>query len=456
MDHRVVVLATVLACGIVGAAAPVVGAEQAPEADTMPSGAAKPDAESQSAPAEKSLLPPARAYGSLSQARVTYGRYLTLAGDCAACHTRNDGKPFEGGRSLDTPFGKIYTPNITPAKGYGIGGFSDEDFLRALQHGIRPDGKPYYPALPYPSYTKVKDDDLLAIKDYLFSLEPSRYQPPETQLRWPFDMRDLLFGWQLLYLDNERFQPNPDKSETWNRGAYLVEGLGHCGSCHTPRNIAGAKEHKEALTGAIVDGWYAPNLTDDLTAGLGDWSVDELATYLATGEAPPAKSGEGPATAALGPMAEVVHQSLSQLAASDLRAMAVYLKDRPPKEAPPTAPPVPHQLSKETYVTGRKLYSGYCASCHQSHGQGLPPYFPALAGNEVVTLRQPNDVIKTLLLGAPSDPSEAYSPHVVMPSFGSIFTDKQIATLASYIRANWGNDAAPVTPDQVSALRSEP
>ena len=182
MDHRVVVLATLLACGVVGAIAPV-AAEQAPDADTAQSGAAQSDAQSQSAPAKKSLLPPARAYGDLTEARVTYGRYLTLAGDCVACHTRNGGKPFEGGRSLDTPFGKIYTPNITPAKGYGIGGFSDKDFLRALQHGIRPDGKPYYPALPYPSYTKVKDDDLLAIKDYLFSLGPSRYQPPETQLR---------------------------------------------------------------------------------------------------------------------------------------------------------------------------------------------------------------------------------------------------------------------------------
>jgi mono/diheme cytochrome c family protein len=402
------------------------------------------------------LLPPAQAHGELSRARIEYGRYLTLAGDCVACHTRKDGEPFAGGRGIDTPFGTIYTPNITPAKGYGIGHFSDEDFLRALQHGIGPDGKPYYPALPYPSYTKVKDDDLLAIKDYLFSLKPSHYRPPQTRLRWPFDVRDLLFGWQALYLEDKRFEPNPEKSDAWNRGAYLVEGLGHCGACHTPRNLAGAIENKDALSGAYIDGWYAPSLASDLADGLKGWSVEALTRYLRTGEAPAEQAGAGPATAALGPMAEVVHQSLSQLATSDLRAMAVYLKDQPPHQAPRHTPEVPHQLSAATYEQGRKLYDGYCASCHQSHGQGLPPYFPALAGNEAVTLDEPNDVIKTLLLGAPAHASEAYSPHVVMPSFGSIFTDRQIAILASYIRADWGNDAPPVTADEVAALRGKP
>jgi hypothetical protein len=164
-----------------------------------------------------------------------------------ACHTRPGGQPFEGGLAIDTPFGTLYTPNITPAKDAGIGDFSDADFVRALHDGIAPNGKPYYPALPYPSYTKVAKDDLLAIKDYLFTLEPSQYQPPKNALRWPFDERDLLFGWQELYLKRGRFQPNADKSEAWNRGAYLVEGLGHCGACHTPRNLAGATKSKEAI-----------------------------------------------------------------------------------------------------------------------------------------------------------------------------------------------------------------
>jgi mono/diheme cytochrome c family protein len=422
----------------------------APAADTQqPQAAAE-----QAAPRQvKSLLPPARAYGELSQERVAYGRYLTLAGDCAACHTREGGEPFAGGLAIDTPFGTLYSANITPAKGYGIGHFSDEEFLRALQHGIRPDGKPYYPALPYPSYTKVKDDDLLAIKDYLFSLSPSRYQPPQNGLRWPFDMRDLLFGWQMLYLKDARFEPDPDKSDAWNRGAYLVEGLAHCGSCHTPRNLAGATKSKDALSGAYLDGWYAPNLSGDLHEGLGDWTEAEIVTYLQTGEAPDAGAKEGPATAALGPMAEVVHESTSQLATSDLEAMAVYLKDLPAKAEPSYEQQIPHQLTEQDYIQGRKLYQSYCVACHQSHGQGLAPYFPALAGNEAVTLDAPNDIIETLLLGAPADPSEAYSQHVVMPSFGSILSDQQIATLASYIRANWGNDAAPVTAEQVAKLR---
>jgi len=399
------------------------------------------------------------AVGDLPEGRLVYGKYMATAGDCLACHTRPDGKPFEGGLPIDTPFGTIYTPNITPSKGYGIGSFSDEDFLHALQDGIAPSGLPYYPALPYPSYTKVKDDDLLAIKDYLMSLEPSSYQPPKTDLRWPFSARDLLFGWQEVYLDKGRFEPDPNRSDAWNRGAYLVEGLGHCGACHTPRNLAGATEPAEAMTGAIVDGWYAPNLTADLGEGLGRWTVDELASFLQTGIAPAALNadepdpGNAPATEALGPMAEVVHDSLSKLALSDLRAMAVYLKDLPPKVEPTHRPRVPEALTEEQYEQGRAIYVKNCSACHQDHGQGLQPYFPALRGNPVVNEALPNDVLKTLLLGAPSDPSEAFSPHVVMPAFGSVLTDAQIATVASYIRANWGNDAPPVTAKEVKALR---
>lgn len=402
----------------------------------------------------------APAASDLPEGRLVYGEYMATAGDCMACHTRPDGKPFEGGLPIDTPFGTIYTPNITSSKGYGIGSFSDKDFLHALQEGISPSGLPYYPALPYPSYTKVKDDDLLAIKDYLMSLEPSNYQPPETDLRWPFSMRDLMFGWQTIYLDKGRFEPDPSRSDEWNRGAYLVEGLGHCGSCHTPRNLAGATEPSKAMTGAIVDGWYAPNLTSELDEGLGRWTVDELASFLQTGLAPAELDANeeqdpsgAPATAALGPMAEVVHDSLSKLATSDLRAMAVYLKDLPPKTEVMHRPKVPEALTEEAYKQGREIYVKNCSACHQDHGQGLKPYFPALRGNPVVNEERPNDVLKTLLLGAPADPSEAFSAHVVMPSFGLVLTDQQIATVASYIRANWGNDAPPVTAKEVKALR---
>ncbi|WP_462321231.1 c-type cytochrome [Halochromatium sp.] len=420
----------------------------------------EPAANAPASSADSSSATDASSANDLPEGRLVYGKYMATAGDCMACHTRPDGKPFEGGLPIETPFGTIYTPNITPSKGYGIGSFSDKDFLHALQDGISPSGLPYYPALPYPSYTKVKDDDLLAIKDYLMSLEPSNYQPPETDLRWPFSVRDLMFGWQTVYLDKGRFEPDPNRSDEWNRGAYLVEGLGHCGSCHTPRNMAGATEPSKAMTGAIVDGWYAPNLTSDLDEGLGRWTVDELATFLQTGMAPAKLDASeeqdpsgAPATAALGPMAEVVHDSLSKLATSDLRAMAVYLKDLPPKTEPTHRPKVPEVLTEEAYEKGREIYAKNCSACHQDHGQGLKPYFPALRGNPVVNEERPNDVLKTLLLGAPADPSEAFSPHVVMPSFGSVLTDQQIATVASYIRANWGNDAPPVTAKEVKALR---
>ncbi|NEX21607.1 c-type cytochrome [Thiorhodococcus mannitoliphagus] len=401
----------------------------------------------------------AAAASDLPSARLVYGQYMATAGDCIACHTRPDGKAFEGGLPIDTPFGTIYTPNITPSKGAGIGSFSDEDFLHALQDGISPSGHPYYPALPYPSFTKVKDDDLLAIKEYLMSLEPSNYQPPKTDLRWPFSVRDLMFGWQEIYFDKGRFQPDPSHSDEWNRGAYLVEGLGHCGACHTPRNMAGATEPSEAMTGAIVDGWYAPDLTSDLSQGIGRWSVDELATFLQTGKAPAELDAKEPdpsdasATEVLGPMAEVVHDSLSKLHASDLRAMAVYLKDLPPKTELRNQPKVPDVLTEAAYEQGRAIYTKNCSGCHQDYGQGLKPYFPALRDNPVVNAELPNDVLKTLLLGAPADPSEAFSPNVMMPAFGSVLTDEQIATVASYIRANWGNDASPVTAEAVKALR---
>ncbi|WP_211335147.1 c-type cytochrome [Thiocapsa rosea] len=456
------VMIALLAAGAVGLGFMSRDRDHGPERATVPLTTPLPAIEG--APATSAL--PARVPSSGTPGpsaslddQVNPGQYLSAAGDCAACHTRPDGKPFEGGLAIDTPFGTIYTPNITPSEDYGIGAFSDRDFLRALQHGISPSGSPYYPAFPYTSYTKVADEDLLAIKAYLMTVEPSSYQPPKTHLRWPFSIRDLMFGWQEVYFKAGRFQSDPNRSDDWNRGAYLVEGLGHCGECHTPRNLAGATEPSKAMTGAVIDGWYAPNLTDALDAGLGRWSVDELAAFLGTGIAKTAHdsdaidAGDAPVTEALGPMAEVVHDSLSKLTEADLYAMAIYLIDLPAKTAPTHQPQVPPLLSQADFESGRDLYTTHCSACHQDHGQGLAPYFPALRGNPAVTIEEPNDVVKTLLLGAPADPSDAFSPYVVMPAFGSTLTDEQIATLASYIRAAWGNDAAPVQSAEVKALR---
>lgn len=427
MGHRVFALITLLAC-LTGAVS-AVAAE--PAAGTAPADA--PAAQASTA------LPPARAFGELSAARVEYGRYLTLAGGCAGCHTRDGGKPFEGGRAIETPFGTVYTSNITPAAGYGIGDFSDADFLRALKHGIRPDGRPYWPTLPYSAYTRVQDDDLLAIKDYLFSVAPSQYLPPPTRLGWPFDSRAPVFGWQDLYLDATPFEPNPQQDEAWNRGAYLVEGLGHCRTCHAPREAAGTPGAQD-LRDTYRDGWYGATAAG-LSGGPEELSVAVLAERLRS-----AAVGDG--------MAADAHRGLAQLAMSDVQAIARYLKDQPPQPTVEHLPAVPEQLSEAVFAQGRKLYDGYCASCHQPHGRGIAPYFPALAGNEAVTAEVPDETVRTLLLGAPSDPAEAYSPHVVMPSFGSIFTDRQIAALASYIRASWGNGAAAVTAEQVATQRN--
>lgn len=386
-----------------------------------------------------------------SEARLEYGMYLTLAGGCMTCHTRPGGRPFEGGLAIETAFGTLYSPNITPAEGYGIGDFSDEDFLHALQDGIAPDGSPYYPTLPYRSYARVHDDDVLAIKDYLFSLEPSSYRRPEHELRWPFSERGLLFSWQDLYLQRGRFEPDPEKSAEWNRGAYLVEGLGHCGSCHGPPGGDGAAT---VLADATVDGWLSPVGAGDLSAAVGARDVEDLTDYLRTGARPADRDGEP--QAARVPLAQLAHENLSKLAASDQRAIAVYLKDRPSVPAPSHRPSMPYQLSAEAYRTGRKLYERYCGACHQSHGRGLPPYFPPLRDSEAVTASEPGDVITTVLLGAPSEPSEAYSAHAVMPSFGTVLNDPQVATVVSYIRASWGNGAAPVTPMEVAEVRAGP
>jgi len=448
---------------------------------------------------------------------VERGDYLARAGDCRSCHTRDGGQPYAGGRPLQTPYGgTIYTPNITPSRA-GIGDFDDEDFLKAMHRGLSPDGEPYYPAFPYPSYTKVKDEDVLAIKAYLDTLEPSDDVPPENDLTWPLGFRDVLWGWRELYFEPGRFKPDPDKSEHWNRGAYLVQGLGHCGSCHTPRNVAGAKIQDQALSGAIRQGWYAPNLTPAMgTGAVSSLSKDALVELLQTGEAPNAEKsapsrgqqgqaggagprdgdgktaaagggqgsqpqaaatggavevptleklaeraaqtgrraehGPGPKAATLGPMAEVVHRSLSYLTGEDLDAIVTYLKDLPPRPSGAgTGEDRRRRLSQQDYHLGKTLYQGWCAACHRDHGQGEAPYVPALADDPVLDEAEPNNVVMSILKGAPAEESQAYSPYVRMPAFADKLTDSEVAALASYMRARWGDADTPKVPSSLAA-----
>ena len=253
---------------------------------------------------------------------IAYGKTLVEAGDCAGCHTTDPAKPFAGGKRIDTPFGAIYAPNLTPDRDTGIGGWADADFTRALRYGVAPDGSNYYPAFPYPYFTKMTKDDTLAIRAYLGTLAPvvSRNKPPE--LRWPFGYRGLMRIWNAMYFKPGLFEPDQSKSAAWNRGGYLVTGLGHCGACHTPKNYFGADKSAQALSGSKVGGWYAPRLDGAARTGLQSWSAQDIAEYLQSGRN--AKSHAG------GPMAEVIVNSTSKMSEADVRAIAVYLKSLPP------------------------------------------------------------------------------------------------------------------------------
>ena len=253
---------------------------------------------------------------------VARGKYLTQAADCEVCHTREGGQPFAGGRAFKSPFGVLYSPNITADGETGIGAWSDADFLRAVHQGIAKDGERLYPAFPYESYTLITDDDVLAIKAYLFSLPPVHAPAPPDGLRFPFNQRWLMGMWALFYNPNERFQPHEDRSPEWNRGAYLVEALEHCGDCHTPRNLAQAPDNRRKFGGTVISGWRAYNITPDPLSGIGTWSDEELADYLRSGHA----AGHGSAG---GPMAEEVTAASSKLTAGDLHAMATYLRTIP-------------------------------------------------------------------------------------------------------------------------------
>src|ERR1700738_3969977 len=253
---------------------------------------------------------------------VARGKALTDAADCASCHTTDPAKPFAGGKRIDTPFGGIYSPDLTPDRDTGIGTWSDDEFYRALRYGEDPDGSRYYPAFPYPNFTKLIRDDILAIRAYLSTLDPFSNTTPSPELRWPLNYRVLMRGWDYLFFRPGIFEPKPQKRPEWNRGGYLVEGAAHCGACHTPKNLFGANRHGRAYGGGLVQGWFAPRLDAAERSGLKSWSVDDIVEYL--------QSGRNGKSHADGLMAEVVVNSTSKMSDADLRAIATYLKDLPP------------------------------------------------------------------------------------------------------------------------------
>jgi mono/diheme cytochrome c family protein len=368
---------------------------------------------------------------------VARGKYLAVAGDCVACHSAPGGKPYAGGLYLTSPFGRISTPNLTPDKRTGIGNWSDEQFYRAMHTGIDNAGDHLYPAFPYQWYTRVSREDVLAIKAYLFSLAPENAPRKPNEMVFPFNVRAGIAGWNALYFHAGTFQPDASKPAQWNRGAYLVEGLGHCAACHTPRNAAQGLIDSEAYAGGMQDDWAAPNITSDPKQGIGGWTEDALVHYLKKGVA----NGRG---AVQGPMAQTVHDSLAHLTDPDLHAIAFYLKSIPAKSSyKPSG-----MATSGTRRVGADVYLSYCAACHQANGEGLAGAVPPLAHNGAVIATGPQDVVRAVLGGLPAQANLA-----PMPGFATVLTAGEIADVTNYVRTSWGNGApATATQDMVASL----
>ncbi|MDR3533611.1 MAG: cytochrome c [Rhodopila sp.] len=385
--------------------------------------------------------------------QVERGRYLATVGDCVACHTQagsasgNAGfssHGFAGGRSIDTPFGKINAANITPDQETGIGNWSADDFYRAMHEGVRPDGTHLYPAFPYTDYTKVTREDSDAIFAFLQSLDPVRSEVNRDSLPFPFNIRMLMLGWNTLFFKPTEFKPQPGQSAEWNRGAYLAEGLGHCGTCHTPRNMLGGERNSRPLAGGDLQGWYAPSLTADNRTGIGSWSDDEIVEYLQTG-----RNAHG---AASGPMAEVVENSTTLMPEADLRAIAVYLK-HPLGSHEAASTPQPLPAENPQMQVGAAIYMDGCQACHRADGEGVARLFPSLAGNPLMQQSDPESLVRVVLQGGRAAATDAAPTGPSMPAFGWRLTDDQVAAVVTYIRNSWGNAAAPVTADEARKLR---
>ena len=462
-------------------------------------------------PALLLVLSPLAPAKESSWSQIARGRYLVRVGDCDACHTPEGGQYLAGGKAVPTPFGTVYSANITPDKVTGIGAWNRDQFIRAFRKGLDAEGHNLYPAFPYPSFTKVRTEDIIAIWTYLNSIIAVRNPVRSPDLQWPLGWRQLMSVWKGHYFKPGVYQPDPDKSAVWNQGAYLVQGLGHCGSCHTPRNALGAADEEHPLAGYRLQGWYASNLTGNRKTGLGDWSRDDIVTYLHTG-------AQGDHIAA-GLMREVIEKSTQHMKPSDLYAIATYLKDLPgseqesgsgesgkgsqPADRDQDSDPGQHpgmardqvagepaqtqkeadsadanadQMAKASAATadngqrraggkrqgseqspsrGRMLYVDNCTGCHGFDGDGIRKTFPGLGHSPIVQAEDPASLIHVVLRGS-QEPSTVPRPNnLAMPGFAWKFTDEQVAELLTYIRQAWGNDAGAVDSGEVQTLRHQ-
>jgi mono/diheme cytochrome c family protein len=385
-----------------------------------------------------------------AQSTVERGRYLAQAGDCIACHTVPGAKIFSGNRAMPTPFGTLYAPNITPDRATGIGAWSAQQFYDMLHTGRSPKGYLLYPAMPFASYTKVTRADSDAIFAYLRSVPAVRQPSREHELRFPYNNRALLIGWRTLYFNEGEYQPDRAKPADWNRGAYLVQGLGHCAMCHTPINALGGSSQEKAFQGGLIpmQNWYAPALTSNREAGLGDWALQDIVDLL--------QKGVSHRGTVYGPMAEVTYNSLQHMSDEDVRAMAVYLKSLPADRGPASDPdeaPARADIN-QAFSDGKRIYGQRCATCHGEQGKGKTPHYPPLARNQSIGMSSAVNPIRMVLNGGYPPGTKRNPMPYGMPPFAHELNDNEIAAVVTYIRTAWGNRGAPVSAREVNQLRS--
>jgi mono/diheme cytochrome c family protein len=385
-----------------------------------------------------------------SASPVERGEYLTRAADCVVCHTAKDGAPFAGGRAFVLPFGTIYSTNITPDAETGIGNYTDANFLNAVHKGLGRGNTKLYPAMPYTSYTYMSDADALAIKAYLFTLMPVHAPAPKNTLAFPFNQRRLMSVWSAFFNPDKRFEPHTDHNAEWNRGAYLVEAMGHCGECHTPRNLFFAMNNRQKFGGTVQAGWRAYNITADRSSGVGAWSDADLTHYLSIGHA----DGRGTAS---GPMGEAVDESLKYLKPSDITAMVTYLRSVPgivthDLPEPKSAPAAEQVAGADANAHGRQVYEGACVGCHGWTGVSPVIPFATLTGTRSVNDPTANNVAQAIIGGG--------HRHLAldannMPAFGAAYSDDEIAAVANYVTARYGVKGSELTAAHVAKLRAE-
>ncbi|NWB66172.1 cytochrome c [Pseudomonas sp. I8001] len=391
---------------------------------------------------------------------VKQGEYLARAGDCVACHTAKGGKPFAGGLPMETPIGTIYSTNITPDK-TGLGDYSFEDFDQAVRHGVAKDGSTLYPAMPYPSYARVSESDMQALYAYFMKgVEPVAQVNKDSDIPWPLSMRWPLAGWRWMFAPKvEDYQAQAGADPVISRGAYLVEGLGHCGACHTPRALTMQEKSLSASDGtaflsgsAPLEGWIAKSLRGDHKDGLGSWSEEQLVQFL--------KTGRSDRSAVFGGMSDVVVHSMQYMSEEDLTAIARYLKSLPavdPKDQP-------HQYDKQVADAlwkgddskpGASVYIDNCAACHRTDGHGYTRVFPALAGNPVLQTADATSLINIVLNGGTLPATHTAPSTFTMPAFAWRLSDQEVADVVSFVRDSWGNKGETVKASQVKDLRKD-